>query len=180
MKPELRKRLAERADEIADLSITAKRYANGGAWTMAAAMFHTIDLKARQAKDMAEWKQEETVRVNPVNKNVSLYKTTARKHFSGSRALFDACWRKYMQYLNGAIDDQKSQKDVDDWLEQIASEKVNNSKSRFYIYGNNPRRRKHRVRKNSGKIFFRAAKHGNKTSRWKLAKISKSKSRRKS
>ncbi len=55
-----------------------------------------------------------------------------RPKFRGSLALKRACWR---QYLNGAIDDPTCDQDVMDWLENIASERVNNPKSRFYIYG---------------------------------------------
>lgn len=83
------------------------------------------------------------------------YKTFARKNFNGSAALFEACWRQYITYLNGAIDDPRNQGDVDSWLDTIASEKVNNSRSRFYIHGNNPRRKKYRVRKNYKKYAKR-------------------------
>lgn len=62
-------------------------------------------------------------------------KKLARINFDGSQELFNACWRQYMTWLNGAIDDPKALSDVINWLDQIASEKVNNPKSRFYIYG---------------------------------------------
>ena len=62
-------------------------------------------------------------------------KKISRSFFDGSNDLFNACWRTYTEYLNGAIDDPTCQEDINGWLEQIASEKVNNSKSRFYIYG---------------------------------------------
>ena len=58
-----------------------------------------------------------------------------RKEFDGSSRLFNACWRQYIGYLRVAIDDPTCDMDVDDWLENIASEKVNNSRSVFYIYG---------------------------------------------
>lgn len=51
------------------------------------------------------------------------------------RRLFSACWRQYCAYLRSAIDNPHSDSDVLDWLDSIASEKVNNPKSKFYIYG---------------------------------------------
>lgn len=69
------------------------------------------------------------------NKTLKTFKTVARKNFDGSDALFSACWRKYLGYLNGSIDDPKEQSDVDGWLNTIASEKVNDPKSRFFIHG---------------------------------------------
>lgn len=62
-------------------------------------------------------------------------KRAARKVFRGSERLFQACWRQYLSYLRGAIDNPDSQTDIDSWLDSIASEKVNNYKSVFYIYG---------------------------------------------
>jgi hypothetical protein len=62
----------------------------------------------------------------------------ARSRFlkaGSSERLFDACWRQYRLYIRGSIDDPKSIADVMNWLEAIASEKVNDSKSSFYIYG---------------------------------------------
>jgi len=62
-------------------------------------------------------------------------KDAARKEFDGSNSLFNACWRVYLGYLKGAIDNPSDQSDVDSWLRAIAAEKVNNPKSSFYIYG---------------------------------------------
>ena len=62
-------------------------------------------------------------------------KRVARKRFDGSNELFDACWRQYRQYVNGGTDDPDDIDDVMEWLDGIASEKVNNPKSRFWIYG---------------------------------------------
>lgn len=62
-------------------------------------------------------------------------KADARKSFDGSQALFNACWNQYLAWLRGAIDSPDDQGDVDNWLDQIASEKVNNPRSKFYIYG---------------------------------------------
>jgi len=62
-------------------------------------------------------------------------KRCARNQFSGSDELFESCWRQYRSFVNGATDDPTELGDVTDWLEQIASEKVNSSSSKFYIYG---------------------------------------------
>lgn len=62
-------------------------------------------------------------------------KRDAKSRFDGSEDLFNACWKKYCNYLNGAIDQPADIDGVMSWLESIASEFVNNSKSRFYIYG---------------------------------------------
>ena len=62
-------------------------------------------------------------------------KRCARKNFDGSNRLFDNCWKTYKRYLNGSIDDPNNLSDVVGWLDSIASEKVNNEKSIFYIYG---------------------------------------------
>lgn len=58
-----------------------------------------------------------------------------RTLFDGSDRLFAACWRQYREYLNGGIDDPSCDADVIDWLDALASEKVNNPRSTFYIYG---------------------------------------------
>jgi len=68
-------------------------------------------------------------------KELSVYRTAASGTFDGSDDLFRACWRRYLQYLRGAINSPTSQDDVDEWLDAIASELVNDSGSRFYIYG---------------------------------------------
>jgi hypothetical protein len=62
-------------------------------------------------------------------------KRVASKNFDGSEELFDACWRQYRTYVNGAIDDPEDLGDVLEWLDSIAAEKVNNPRSRFYMYG---------------------------------------------
>lgn len=58
-----------------------------------------------------------------------------RKEFDGSHALFDACWKVYKRYLRDAIDNPENDDEVSAWLDNIASEKVNNPGSRFYIFG---------------------------------------------
>ena len=62
-------------------------------------------------------------------------KSHYRAGFDGSDALFDHCWRMYRAALAGAIDNPEDDSDVQGWLEAFASEAVNNSRSRFYIYG---------------------------------------------
>jgi hypothetical protein len=62
-------------------------------------------------------------------------KRYANYKFDGSDDLFEACWRQYRGYLTGGIDDPKDMRDIMEWLDQIAAEKVNNPRSRFYIYG---------------------------------------------
>ena len=59
----------------------------------------------------------------------------AGKRFDGSQNLFNACWRQYRGFVNGGTDDPENIDDVMNWLDQIASEKVNNPSSVFYIYG---------------------------------------------
>lgn len=54
----------------------------------------------------------------------------------GSRDLFEAVWRKLRSYAKSSIDlDWNDNKEVEQWLETLSSELVNDSKSRFYIYG---------------------------------------------
>jgi len=55
-------------------------------------------------------------------------KSEARRTFDGSNELFEACWREYSK-------NEEYFDDTPSVLEMIASEKVNNPKSRFYIYG---------------------------------------------
>jgi len=62
-------------------------------------------------------------------------KILSRKRFDGSKDLFESCWRQYRTFLIGAIDNPKDISDVLSWLDKIASEKVNDSKNRFYIGG---------------------------------------------
>jgi hypothetical protein len=62
-------------------------------------------------------------------------KRVSKNRFDGSERLFNACWKQYREYLAGSIEDPQSIEDVTGWLETIASEKVNNPDSTFYIYG---------------------------------------------
>lgn len=63
-------------------------------------------------------------------------KSYYRKMFpESSDILFTSAWKQYLGYLNGAIDNPKSDEDVYDWIDSIISEKVNNNCSSFYIHG---------------------------------------------
>lgn len=57
------------------------------------------------------------------------------KQFDGSWDLFASCWKQYRLWLNGAIDDPQSDAGVMGWLDQIAAEKVNNPRSRYFVTG---------------------------------------------
>ena len=61
-------------------------------------------------------------------------KRLAQRRFDGSQDLFDACWREYRRLLSGT-DDPSELNDVLSWLDTIATGKVNNPRSRFFIYG---------------------------------------------
>ena len=60
-------------------------------------------------------------------------KAQARKQFDGSTGLFNVCWREYLRACRS--DDTDAPSDVLEFLDQEASFRVNNPKSRFYIYG---------------------------------------------
>lgn len=62
-------------------------------------------------------------------------KRAAKRRFNGSGRLFEACWRQYKGYTNSAISEPNNIREVMGWLDSIASEKVNNPNSRFYILG---------------------------------------------
>lgn len=66
---------------------------------------------------------------------MKLDRKASRENFDGSDRLFAACWRQYLTYLAESIDNPTCQSDIDGWLESIASEKVNNPRSVFYLYG---------------------------------------------
>lgn len=63
-------------------------------------------------------------------------KATCRHNFAGCAGheqLFEACWRKLKKYRHAT--DIATQEDADRWLDELASEMVNNPKSRFYLKG---------------------------------------------
>lgn len=58
------------------------------------------------------------------------------KTFDGSLDLFESCWRKLRKYALSSIDlDFNESSEVEQWLSDLAAELVNDSNSRFYIYG---------------------------------------------
>lgn len=58
-----------------------------------------------------------------------------RTKFDGSDELFASCWSHYRSLLTGSIDGPKTDDDVMRWLDEIASLKVNDPGSRFFIHG---------------------------------------------
>jgi hypothetical protein len=61
-------------------------------------------------------------------------KAQCRRQFDGSNELFAACWRQWLRdgqwtYANPSV------KFIAKYLDDVASEKVNNSRSVFYLYG---------------------------------------------
>ena len=69
-------------------------------------------------------------------KSISWSKEDYWKNFDGSRDLFEAVWRKLRSYAKSSINlDWNDNKEVEQWLESLASEFVNDPESRFYIYG---------------------------------------------
>ena len=62
-------------------------------------------------------------------------KADYRDLFDGSDRLFNDCWREYRRLLASDIDDPQSDEDVMQWLDELASERVNSGRSPFYIYG---------------------------------------------
>jgi len=69
------------------------------------------------------------------SKAITAARAEVKAEFDGSTALFDACWKEYRQRLNGFINNPTSVMDIEENIEAIASEKVNNPRSSFYIYG---------------------------------------------
>ncbi len=59
----------------------------------------------------------------------------AMSRFDGSRELFNASWSHYRSEILPGTDDPQNLADVMQWLEAIAAEFVNDSESKFYIYG---------------------------------------------
>lgn len=76
--------------------------------------------------------QPQQTRVNTYTLQPSRY---YRKYFQGSGRLFRASWGQYTRYLQGSIDDPRDDQDVISWLDTIAADKVNDSRSTFYMRG---------------------------------------------
>jgi len=65
-------------------------------------------------------------------KEKALSKEQFRREFDGSEELFNTCWRQLKRevYTSSMHADE-----VSAWLEAFAAERVNNPRSKFYIYG---------------------------------------------
>lgn len=69
-------------------------------------------------------------------KEVIKLKNKIRQRFTDtSDNLFNNAWKEYIRYLNGSIDNPNDEEDIYNWIDNIISEKVNNPKSKYYIYG---------------------------------------------
>jgi len=70
-------------------------------------------------------------------KSVQFTKEDYWKTFDGSRDMFDFCWKSLRRnYKIGTIDfDVNDNKEVEQWLSDLACQLVNDSESEFYIYG---------------------------------------------
>jgi hypothetical protein len=69
-------------------------------------------------------------------KSISWTKKDYARGFDGSVDLFNACWRKLRNLAKSSVNlDWNNNKEVESWLETLASELVNEPTSRFYIYG---------------------------------------------
>jgi hypothetical protein len=53
-----------------------------------------------------------------------------------SERLFNACYRQLLQWIRYGAIDTPDLESARDWMDQLMSEKVNNPRSSFYIYGN--------------------------------------------
>jgi len=72
-------------------------------------------------------------RSNLSKSEVTALKSKLRKAVGDKPALFESCWREVMKFANqGDIVDYQHLKDL---YNSIASYKVNNSRSKFYMYG---------------------------------------------
>lgn len=58
------------------------------------------------------------------------------RHFGGSVSMFEACWRRWVKYRNEVPESREmDEADILNFLEERASELVNDSRSQFYLYG---------------------------------------------
>ena len=55
--------------------------------------------------------------------------------FDGSERLFNNCWREFLTVINNGLTTFNDDNDVLRVLDEIASTRVNNPKSKFYMYG---------------------------------------------
>ncbi len=71
--------------------------------------------------------------IKPITAGVT--KSSTQNGFDGSQSLYDACWREFERNMAMGAYDSMDQQRANQELDSIASEKVNNPKSKFYIYG---------------------------------------------
>lgn len=58
------------------------------------------------------------------------------RHFDGSNRLFERCWKKWLKYTEGISEiNYDSDWDILQFLDERASEEVNDERSPCYIYG---------------------------------------------
>jgi len=82
---------------------------------------------------MVKKKHRKFGRNNLSKSEVSRLKSKLRKAVGDSPALFDSCWREVMKFANQG--DIYSYQHLKDLYNQVASYKVNNPRSKFYMYG---------------------------------------------
>jgi hypothetical protein len=68
-------------------------------------------------------------------KSIRMTKEDYWKSFEGSRDLFDECWKMLRREAKHTEIDFNENLDIEQRLENFASDKVNDPRSRFYIYG---------------------------------------------
>jgi hypothetical protein len=68
-------------------------------------------------------------------KSIRMTKEDYWKSFEGSRDLFDECWKMLRCEAKHTEIDFNENLDIEQRLENFASDKVNDPRSRFYIYG---------------------------------------------
>lgn len=64
-----------------------------------------------------------------------IQKKEARKKFEGSNNLFDVCWKDMLSLIRDGMEEPESEEETMRVLDDIASQKVNSPRSKFYIYG---------------------------------------------
>jgi hypothetical protein len=68
-------------------------------------------------------------------KSIRMTKEDYWKSFEGSRDLFDECWKMLRREAKHTEIDFNENLDIEQRLKNFASDKVNDPRSRFYIYG---------------------------------------------
>jgi hypothetical protein len=63
------------------------------------------------------------------------FKAECRTRFDGSERLFEACWRDLQRGIRQGAIDASTVDLAMVWLDDFASERVNDERSPFYLYG---------------------------------------------